>query len=88
MTTRENGSEQQLDLARMPSVNYSLQHFSRTDYVDALEKPYRKGMRGGRNITNQWFADDIDTLAENEMELEALVESLDKPEKAEDGDQC
>ena len=29
----------------------------------------------GRNITNLWFADDI---AEEEQELEALVESLDK----------
>ena len=33
---------------------------------------------GGRNITNLRFADDIDALAEEEQELEALVESLDK----------
>ena len=33
---------------------------------------------GGRNITNLWFADDIDALAEEEQELEALVESIDK----------
>ena len=33
---------------------------------------------GGINITNLWFADDIDALAEEEQELEALVESLDK----------
>ena len=33
---------------------------------------------GGRNITNLLFADDIDALAEEEQELEALVESLDK----------
>ena len=32
----------------------------------------------GRNITNLRFADDIDALAEEEQELEALVESLDK----------
>ena len=32
---------------------------------------------GGRNITNR-FADDINALAEEEQELEALVESLDK----------
>ena len=32
---------------------------------------------GGRNITNLRFADDIDALAEEEQELEALVESLD-----------
>ena len=33
---------------------------------------------GGRNITNLRFADDIDALAEEKQELEALVESLDK----------
>ena len=33
---------------------------------------------GGRNITNLRFADDIDALAEEEQELETLVESLHK----------
>ena len=33
---------------------------------------------GGRNITNLRFADDIDALADEEQELEALIESLDK----------
>ena len=33
---------------------------------------------GGRNITNLRFADDINAPAEEEQELEALVESLDK----------
>ena len=33
---------------------------------------------GGRNITNLRFPDDIDVLAEQEQELEALVESLYK----------
>ena len=33
---------------------------------------------GGRIITNLRFADDIDDLAEEEQELEALVDSLDK----------
>ena len=37
-----------------------------------------KNMMGGRNITHLRFADDIDALAEEEQELEALVESLDK----------
>ena len=32
----------------------------------------------GRNISNLRFADDIDALAEEEQELEALVESRDK----------
>ena len=33
---------------------------------------------GGRTITNLRFANDFDSLAEEEQELEALVESLDK----------
>ena len=32
----------------------------------------------GRNITNLRFADDIDTLAEEEVELKTLVESIDQ----------
>ena len=45
---------------------------------DALEESDGKGSIGGRNITNLRFADDIDAIAEEEQELEALVESLDK----------
>ena len=45
---------------------------------DALEEHDEKVSIGGRNITNLRFADDIDALAEEEHELEALVESLDK----------
>ena len=45
---------------------------------DALEEHDEKVSIGGRNITNLQFADDIDALAEEEQELEALVESLDK----------
>ena len=45
---------------------------------DALEELNRKVGIGSRNITNLRFADDIDALAEEEQELEALVESLDK----------
>ena len=33
---------------------------------DALEEHYGKASLGGRNITNLWFADDIDALAEKE----------------------
>ena len=44
----------------------------------ALEEHDGKVSTGGRNITNLRFADDIDALAEEEQELEALVESLDK----------
>ena len=45
---------------------------------DALQEHDGKVSIGGRNITNLQFADDIDALAEEEQELEALVESLDK----------
>ena len=45
---------------------------------DALEEHDGKVSIGGRNITNLRFADDIDALAGEEQELEALVESLDK----------
>ena len=45
---------------------------------DALEILDGKVSIGGRNITNLWFADDIDALAEEEQGLKVLVESLDK----------
>ena len=45
---------------------------------DALEEHDGKVSIGGKNITNLRFAVDIDALAEEEQELEALVESLDK----------
>ena len=45
---------------------------------DVLEEHDGKVSIGSRNITNLRFADDIDALAEEEQELEALVESFDK----------
>ena len=45
---------------------------------DALEEHDGKVSIGGRNITNLRFAKDIDVLAQELQELEALVESLDK----------
>ena len=45
---------------------------------DALEEHDIRVSIGCRNITNLELADDIDALAEEEQELEALVESLDK----------
>ena len=45
---------------------------------DALEEHDERVSIGGRNITNLRFADDIDALAEEELKLEVLVESLDK----------
>ena len=45
---------------------------------DALEEHDGKVRIGGRNITNLRFSNDVNALAEEEQELEALVESLDK----------
>ena len=45
---------------------------------DALEEDDGKVSIDGRNIINLQLADDIDALAEDEQELEALVESLGK----------
>ena len=45
---------------------------------DALKEHDGKVNIGGRTITNIQFADDIDALAEEGQELNALVESLDK----------
>ena len=46
---------------------------------DALEEHDGKISIGGKNITNLQFADGTDALAEEEQDLEALVESLDRP---------
>ena len=46
--------------------------------TDALEEHNGKVSIGGRNITNLQFADDMGALAEEEHELEILVESLGK----------
>ena len=45
---------------------------------DALEEHDGKVSICGRNITDLRFADDTDALAEEEQELEALAESLNK----------
>ena len=45
---------------------------------EALEKYDGNVSIGGRNITNLLFTDDIYAVAEEEQELKALVESLDK----------
>ena len=49
---------------------------------DALKEHDGKVSIGGRNITNLLFAEDTDALAEDEQEVEALNESLDKPAQA------
>ena len=45
---------------------------------DALGEDDAKVSIDGRNITNLRIADDIDALAEEEQEQDALDESLDK----------
>ena len=45
---------------------------------DALEEHDGKVGIGSRNITNLQFVDDIDALAEEQQNLEALIGSLDK----------
>ena len=45
---------------------------------DALEEHDEKVSIGRRNITNLRFVDDINALAKEEQELEALEESLNK----------
>ena len=45
---------------------------------DAVEKHDGKVSKGGGTITNLRFANGINTLAEEEQELETLVESLNK----------
>ena len=46
--------------------------------MPVLEEYDGKVSIGGRNTSNLRFANDIDALAEEEQELEILVESLDK----------
>ena len=62
----------------MSSVTHLFNIFLERFMSNALEEHDGKVSIGGRNITNLWFANDIDALAEEEQELEALVESLDK----------
>ena len=73
MAAWENGSEQQLEQGKdgfchPPSSTF----FSNGSCHD------EKVSIGCRNITNLRLADDIDALAEEQQELEALVDSLDK----------
>ena len=46
--------------------------------TETLEELDGKISIGRRNISNLWFANGIDALAEEEQELEASVDSLDK----------
>ena len=61
----------------MSSVTHFFNIFLEQTTSNALEEHNDKVSIGDRNNTNLRFADDIDALAEEEQELEALVESLD-----------
>ena len=62
----------------MSSFTHHFQHLLEAVMSVVLEELDGKVSKGGRNITNLRFADDIDGLADEEQQLEALVESLDK----------
>ena len=62
----------------MHSVTHPLSKPSRTDYDWSSGEHDRKVSIGGRNITSLRVADDIDLPAAKELELETLVDSLDK----------
>ena len=62
----------------MSSVTQPLQHFLERIMPDVLEEHDGKVTIDGRNITNLRLAEDKDTLAEEEQELETLVKSLVK----------
>ena len=62
----------------MSSFNHPLQHFLERIMPDALEEHDGQVGIGGKIITNLRFTDDIDALAEEDQELEALVDSFNK----------
>ena len=79
MAAQENASEQQLESGNdvfldPPSSTFFLERIE----ADALEEHDGKISISGRTVANLRFVDDIDALAEEEQELEALAESLDK----------
>ena len=78
MAALENGSEQESEKGKDVFCHPRSSSFLERIMSNALEEYDGKVSIGGRNITNLRFADDIDALAEEEQELEALVESLDK----------
>ena len=53
-----------------------------------VEEQYGMTNIDGRAITSLRFADGVDTLAEEQQELEALIKSRIKLHKVHDGNQC
>ena len=64
--------------AMMSSVTQPLQYFLERTMAERLWKNMMESWHRRQKITNLRFADDIDALAQEEQELEALVKSLDK----------
>ena len=78
MVAYENGSEQQSEYGKDVLSPTLFSIFLERIMSDALDEQDRKVSICDRNITNLWFADGIDALAEEKEGAEALVESLDK----------
>ena len=79
MAAQENGSEQRLKYGKAAfSHPTSSAFFLKKIMSDALKEQDEMVRICGKTITNLGFADDSDILAEEEQELEALTESLDK----------
>ena len=76
MAAQEHGSEQQLVRQEYLLPPTLFNSFLERIMSNALEEHDGKVSIGGRNITNLRFVDGIDAVAEEEQELEALVESL------------
>ena len=55
---------------------------------DALEERNRKVIMDSKTIIYLRFVDNIDSLAEEENNLENLMKSLDTLHKVENGDKC
>ena len=62
----------------MSSIPHPPQHFTRTDYVNALKERDGNVRIGGTNITNLRFAGGVGALAKEWQELDSLVQGLDK----------
>ena len=66
----------------MSTLTQPLPHVSGKNMTDALEDHEGTASTRGRTITNFRFADDIDGLAGEEVELAKLLERLDKASTA------
>ena len=77
IAARGNGSEQfgYTQICLLSSTLFNI--FSNGSCLCAREEQYGKANTDSRAVSNLRFVDDVDALAEEEQELEALVKSLD-----------